>query len=51
MAVAKLDPPGSDKLKFTISNKLGGKSAPAFYLKGNRASSSSAWRSRQKVSH
>ncbi|GAA5924058.1 hypothetical protein JCM3775_005584 [Rhodotorula graminis] len=35
MSVAKLDPPGSDKLKFTISNKLGGKSAPAFYLKGN----------------
>ncbi|TNY21033.1 exodeoxyribonuclease V [Rhodotorula diobovata] len=35
MSVAKLDPPGSDKLKFTVSNKLGGKSAPAFYLKGN----------------
>lgn len=40
MSVAKLDPPGSDKLKFTVSNKLGGKSAPAFYLKGNRASPS-----------
>ncbi|BGP48947.1 hypothetical protein JCM10450v2_004826 [Rhodotorula kratochvilovae] len=35
MSVAKLDPPGTDKLKFTVSNKLGGRSAPAFYLKGN----------------
>ncbi|GJN91163.1 hypothetical protein Rhopal_004181-T1 [Rhodotorula paludigena] len=35
MSVAKLDPPGTDKLKFTVSNKLGGKSAPALYLKGN----------------
>ncbi|GAA5826399.1 hypothetical protein JCM11251_002351 [Rhodosporidiobolus azoricus] len=34
MAVAQIQPPGSEKLKFTVSNKLG-KSMPQFYLKGN----------------
>ncbi|GAA5919977.1 hypothetical protein JCM6882_004144, partial [Rhodosporidiobolus microsporus] len=34
MAVAQIAPPGSEKLKFTVSNKLG-KSMPQFYLKGN----------------
>ncbi|GAA6042875.1 hypothetical protein JCM8097_007204 [Rhodosporidiobolus ruineniae] len=34
MAVAQLTPPGTEKLKFTVSNKLG-KSMPSFYLKGN----------------
>ncbi|GAA5851448.1 hypothetical protein JCM8547_001098 [Rhodosporidiobolus lusitaniae] len=33
MSVAQLTPPSSEKLKFTVSNKLG-KSMPSFYLKG-----------------
>jgi hypothetical protein len=36
MTVARVLPPGSDKLKFEVSNKLG-KSFPSFFLKGNRA--------------
>lgn len=35
MTVARVLPPGSDKLKFEVSNKLG-KSFPSFWLKGNR---------------
>jgi hypothetical protein len=35
MSVAVLSPPSSEKLKFTVSNKLG-RSMPSFYLKGNR---------------
>ncbi|GAA6003099.1 hypothetical protein JCM10207_001988 [Rhodosporidiobolus poonsookiae] len=34
MAVAQITPPGTDKLKFTVSNKHS-KSLPSFYLKGN----------------
>lgn len=37
MSVARILPPGPDKLKFEISNKLG-KSFPSFWLKGNRTS-------------
>lgn len=35
MSVAKIHSGEADKLKFTVSNKLG-KSLPSFYLKGNR---------------
>lgn len=38
MSVARILPPGPDKLKFEISNKLG-KSFPSFWLKGARTSS------------
>ncbi|KAM0748994.1 hypothetical protein T439DRAFT_316102 [Meredithblackwellia eburnea MCA 4105] len=34
MSVARVLPPGADKLKFEVTNKLG-KSFPSFYLKGN----------------
>lgn len=36
MAVAQVSPPGTDKLKFEVNNKLG-KSFPSFFLRGNRA--------------
>ena len=35
MTVAQVLPPGSDKLKFEVSNKLG-KAFPGFFLKGSR---------------
>lgn len=35
MSVAIVSGPNTDKLKFSIDNKLG-KSFPSFYLKGNR---------------
>ncbi|GAA6054540.1 hypothetical protein NBRC10513_006078 [Rhodotorula toruloides] len=34
MSIAKIDPPGTDKLKFTVGSRLG-KTSPALYLKGN----------------
>lgn len=36
MSIAKIDPPGTDKLKFTVGSRLGKTSSPAMYLKGNR---------------
>ncbi|GAA5952324.1 hypothetical protein JCM21900_003782 [Sporobolomyces salmonicolor] len=42
MSVARVAPPETDKLKFTVSNKLG-KSMPSFYLKGNHPVEAMRW--------
>lgn len=49
MSVARISGE-ADKLKFTVSNKLG-KSLPSFYLKGNREFSRLVLRSPRLVEH